>query len=559
MCIAKTIWKCFSALFFFLLLQYGAGAQGCPVNIGFEKGGFTKWETLAGGMTPNGVNLFPTNQPLPGVHTLYKKSQMEIKDPFGDFPVNCPNGSGYSVQLGNGSGGNGAEALHYTFNIPADRNDFNLVYYYAVVIQNGGHPSNEQPKFTVKTFNVSTGKYITCSSFEYVAKAGLPGFQVSSKLSNVLYKNWTPVTINLSRYAGATIRLEFTTNDCAQIAHFGYAYIDVDENCYSPISGTTVCPGDAVSDLTAPKGFESYKWFNGDFSKLLGTQNTLQLPGMPAGNTVFALELTPMKDQGCIDTVYGRIRYSTEAIDLRVTQTIVEDCINNGVDITKDLVTTGSPPGLSYSYYTDSLLKEKYFLPDSVIASGTYYIKATNADGCFVSKPLTVKVNPAPVFTVTADPKPVIKPATFDLTKVVLSGSALSYWNDKAAIIPVINPGSVDKGATYYIKITTLAGCVAITSVTVSFIDPSIGFPNIFSPNGDGINDTWEMPSLKYYPECIVEIFSRSGQQLFRNIGYTKPWDGKYGGEYLPLGTYYYVIRLTQTSLPISGSVTIIR
>ncbi|MEO8173016.1 MAG: gliding motility-associated C-terminal domain-containing protein, partial [Sediminibacterium sp.] len=175
------------------------------------------------------------------------------------------------------------------------------------------------------------------------------------------------------------------------------------------------------------------------------------------------------------------------------------------------------------------------------------------------SKPLTIRVDPAPVFAVIADPKPVAKPATLDLTKIVATGSSLSYWMDAAATIPLANPTSLDKNGTYYIKITTAAGCSAITSVTASFINPPVVLANVFSPNGDGINDTWEMPAIKYYPDCIVEIYDRSGYQLFRSVGYEKPWDGKQNGKNLPIGTYYYVIRTTLNDPPISGSVTIIR
>jgi gliding motility-associated-like protein len=556
MCVAKKIKQCLCAVLF-LVLQSRAGAQGCPVNIGFETGSFTKWQTLAGVVNGSSIKLDYTIQPVPGRHTLYKKSNVAANDPYGDFPVHSPI-SGYSVQLGNGSGGNGAEAFHYTFSIPADRKDFNLVYYYAVVLQNAGHLPQDQPKFTAKVFNVTTGTYIDCGSFEYVAALGLPGFQVSPKFDDVLFKDWTPVTINLSRYAGATIRLEFGTNDCSMTAHFGYAYIDVDEACFSPISGSVICPGATPLSLTAPKGFKDYKWFNADFSKILGTQDVLQLPATLA-DSVYAVELTPFKSQGCVDTVYGRISKSTVPIDLSVTQTAVEDCIDTGVDITKDLVTAGSSPGLAFTYYKDPALTVPIYSADSVIESGTYYIKATNTEGCSVAKPVTVKVKPSPVYKLAAPLKPVIKPAVLDLTKLISSNDNLSYWMDKAASIPVTNPAAIDKDGTYYIKITNMGGCAALSAVAVSFMNPPAALPNVFSPNGDGINDVWELPALKYYPDCVVEVFSRSGQSLFRSVGYAKPWEGKYEGKILPVGAYYYLIRLTPADVPIAGSVTIIR
>jgi gliding motility-associated-like protein len=82
--------------------------------------------------------------------------------------------------------------------------------------------------------------------------------------------------------------------------------------------------------------------------------------------------------------------------------------------------------------------------------------------------------------------------------------------------------------------------------------------PNAFSPNGDGINDTWQIEYLESYPGTTVDIFNRYGQKVFSSVGYTKPWDGKYNGKVLPVGTYYYVINPKNGRSTMSGSVTII-
>ncbi|MDB5210456.1 MAG: hypothetical protein JWQ30_1283 [Sediminibacterium sp.] len=555
----KKQWKYHWVLFLSLLWHYGANGQGCPANIGFEAGNFTNWETLRGNVdSTNGISL-GYSIPYPNQHFVYKSSNTVAKDPYGEFPINCPNGSKYSVRLGNNSSGAEAEGLNYTFTIPADKNNFSLIYHYAVVMQNPNHTVKEQPKFTAKVFNVTTNQYIGCSSFEYIAALGLPGFEISPNTPSVLFKNWTPVTIKLAGFAGATIRLEFVTNDCTKGGHFGYAYVDVDENCLSPVLGNVVCQNDSSLSLTGPYGFSSYRWFNEDFSKLLGTGEIYKQPVVPPENTVYAVELTPHPDQGCLDTVYTRIRYSTEAIDLKLTQSFISNCANTALDITNSLITTGSTPDLAFNYFIDPGLTQPYFSADSVQASGTYYIKATNEDGCFVSKPIIIKINPLPLFAITGGLKPVVRPAILDLTSLVSSGSGISYWQDAQATIPVANPTNILKNGTYYIKITTAEGCSAITSVTASFVNPPFVSPNAFSPNGDGINDTWELPEIKYYPDNIVEIYNRSGQMLFKSVGYDKPWDGKQNGKDLPVGTYYYVIRLSQNDPPLGGSVTIVR
>ena len=103
-------------------------------------------------------------------------------------------------------------------------------------------------------------------------------------------------------------------------------------------------------------------------------------------------------------------------------------------------------------------------------------------------------------------------------------------------------------------------GCLAADTVEVSVI-PQIGISDGFTPNGDGMNDTWELGNIAFYPSASVTIFNRWGEELFFNQGYTKIWDGMYQGNPLPIGTYYYVIRLNEPEFQseITGPVTILR
>jgi gliding motility-associated-like protein len=83
--------------------------------------------------------------------------------------------------------------------------------------------------------------------------------------------------------------------------------------------------------------------------------------------------------------------------------------------------------------------------------------------------------------------------------------------------------------------------------------------PNVFSPNGDGINDDWQVKFLAQYPNCRVEIFNRSGIKLFESRGYNRPWDGTFKGKPVPIATYYYLINLNNDEPPISGYVAVLR
>jgi gliding motility-associated-like protein len=82
---------------------------------------------------------------------------------------------------------------------------------------------------------------------------------------------------------------------------------------------------------------------------------------------------------------------------------------------------------------------------------------------------------------------------------------------------------------------------------------------NTFTPNNDGVNDTWNIPALAYYPNCTVLIYARNGRLVFQSTGYARAWDGNYNGAQLPASTYYYIIDTKIGKQPLSGSITILK
>ncbi len=81
----------------------------------------------------------------------------------------------------------------------------------------------------------------------------------------------------------------------------------------------------------------------------------------------------------------------------------------------------------------------------------------------------------------------------------------------------------------------------------------------IFSPNGDGINDVWNIPSLEAFSNCTVQVFNRYGKLVFASTGYRRPWDGSYNGAILPVGVYYYTINPGNGKKSYSGYLTILK
>jgi gliding motility-associated-like protein len=288
-------------------------AQNCPPNIDFENGSFSNWTCLTGYVTTSGsqniISLSAAGGPVSNRHTvLSRANSIGVNDVYAGFPVLCPNGSGYSVKLGNNGGGHEAEGISYQFTIPSNRNVYSLVYYYAVVFENPNHLIYQQPRLEIEVNNLTDNKKIDCSSFTFIPFGSpLPGFFVSPVADSVLCKDWTPVTINLNGNAGKTIELTFKTADCTFNRHFGYAYIDVNTECSGEFSGAAYCVDDTAVNVVGPYGFQSYNWYDQNFTTLLGTQQTLTLQPPPPSGTRLAVELIPYNGYGCVDTMFATL------------------------------------------------------------------------------------------------------------------------------------------------------------------------------------------------------------------------------------------------------------
>jgi gliding motility-associated-like protein len=368
-------------------------AQECPNNIDFEQGNFNNWTCYTGTTTvlngTNQINLSPSG-PVPERHTMYTPAAGTL-DPYGGFPVNCPNGSGYSVRLGNSTGGGEAEGIAYEFTIPANQNEYSLIYHYAVVFQDPVHEIYQQPRMVVEITNVSDNQLISCASLTFIPFGNiLPGFFESATPGSdgtpIWCKDWSAVSINLDGLAGKTIRLFFKTADCTFRRHFGYAYIDVNSECSSEFVGATYCPDDTAVSVVAPYGYQKYTWFNSDFSQVIGNQQTIYFNDPPTAGTTIAVEVVPYNGYGCIDTLYARL------IDtLTVTARGGPDLAFCG---TSPVLLGANPrPGLVYSWSPGAGLSDSTRAnPFSSPATTTNYVLTVrnSGGGCMSRDTVTV-------------------------------------------------------------------------------------------------------------------------------------------------------------------------
>jgi gliding motility-associated-like protein len=197
----------------------------------------------------------------------------------------------------------------------------------------------------------------------------------------------------------------------------------------------------------------------------------------------------------------------------------------------------------------------------SNLTAGSYEIIITDSNNCRADSIITLTAPDR--ISISFD---VIKPFCPDkpngeITSTVaggIAGSDYSYlWSANST---GKNLSNILEGK-YTLIVTDLNGCSVKDSVGVKAVNETcLIIPNAFSPNGDLINDVWNIGNIDLYPLIQVTVINSWGQTVWRSErGYPKPWDGRSNGIMLPIDSYFYIINLHNGSKPIAGSVTIIK
>lgn len=457
--------------FVFIAKSADSYAQGslCPPNIDFKNGNFENWQCLGGTVAiVGGVNTATWNHflPDPSRHLIIPPTSQDL-DEFGGFPMHCPGSSTYSVRLGSKVAGHEADGLFYTFTIPATATKFSLLYNYAVVLQNPGHQEEEQPRFRARIVDVATNIEVNCVSFDFTASGSLPGFRPTIS-GNGVYKDWTPISVDLSSYAGQTLRLEFITTDCVFQEHFGYAYINVNSFCNGSIVGSSYCQGDSKTTLVAPHGFQSYAWYSDvNFTQLVGTSQRLSLDiqSTPPGS-VLPVIISPYTGYGCVDTLYAIINQAAKPLSFAGADRIT--CSRQGSQL-------GGPdnPGYSYSWTPATLVSNASIAnPFSVVSlpDVTEFVVTTTDMETGCSARDSVLVTPIWVDTATSVSGNIVYCPGETLTttlQVTNPTTAVQWFRNNTAISGATNtfysPGAA---GTYWAEVKQ-SGC---TDTTRQFI-----------------------------------------------------------------------------------------
>lgn len=227
---------------------------------------------------------------------------------------------------------------------------------------------------------------------------------------------------------------------------------------------------------------------------------------------------------------------------------------------------TASTGAVNYVWRDDqnNVIANSAIADPGLLPPGTYTFTLTVSDGpCSDSDDITITILDLPIANAGADQ------TIFLGDEAALGGSPTGpqgstyLWAPDSLVsnASLANPITEPPVTTWFtVLVTSPNGCVDLDSVLVTVV-PEVIIPTGFTPNGDGWNDAWVIDHIDLFPECEVEVYNRWGDMLFRSVGYQEPWEGKYNGDFVPVGTYYYVVKLNDPRFPdaYTGPLTVIR
>jgi gliding motility-associated-like protein len=424
--------------------------------------------------------------------------------------------------------------------------------------------------------NVCTGTYVTFTATS-VNGGSSPAYQWA--VNGVNAGNNGAIFSSSTFANGDRVTCIMTSNAlCASPAATGSNAVVMIINPYiTPsvsISASTnnICPGEmitftatAVNGGTAP----AYQW-------LLNGNNAGSNNATFAGNTFIAGDIVK-----CIITSNATCTTTSTATssDIRITVnppvspsvTIAASnnniCYGTAITFTATPINGGNAPAYQWLINGVSTGTNKNTFVSSTLANNdAVSCRLTSNAKCAVpaivnsNNTITMVISPIPVVNGGGDKtiekgNSVILSANASGTIANVTWSPSAGLDNTTTLTPTANP---EKTTLYTLTVQSTAGCTNTATVKVTVLTHLI-IPNTFTPNGDGINDKWEIGNLADYPDAYVKIFNRWGAEVYRSKGGSGAWDGTIKGKRLPFGTYYYVINLDKKAPPISGYVALIR
>jgi gliding motility-associated-like protein len=405
---------------------------------------------------------------------------------------------------------------------------------------NGVVAGSNNPGFTTAALN--NGDIISCSLTS--TAACVISATVNSNTIAVSVTAVSPPSITISGNTGPACQgsiVSFTANasNAGATPIYQWKINNVDAGTNSPVfSSSTLNNGDNITCNVTAGG---------------AVCNT----GLSAvSNSLSAIVTTPVTPSVIIVS-YPAIVCSGTTTNFTAT------AANGGISPTYQWQVNGANAGTNSATFTTSTLQ-----PGDIVRCLLTSNAPCTTTGAVPSNDITVPTPLALSPAIVTSSVIATTAITFSWASVTGASTYAVSINGGGFVVPSSGVGGTTHTITALIPGTSVSiivkavdnqGCSSSVSSIFTATTALTSIPNSFSPNGDGVNDTWSLPHLSVYPKCLVRIFSRSGEQIFTSHGYQKPWDGTYKGKALPAGTYYYIIYTHENSNPVAGWLQLIK
>ncbi|MEI6408517.1 MAG: gliding motility-associated C-terminal domain-containing protein [Bacteroidota bacterium] len=433
---------------------------------------------------------------------------------------------------------------------------------------NNGCPS--EGKVTV----VVTSATLDATGDATICKGGSAVLGAITSLPNPILhwssgQNGQPITVSPNQTT--TYQVEYTFGDNCKLTDQVIVAVQGENAALNFPDDTELCPGESITLNSASTAGATYDW----------TSN-------PAGFT--SKDSLPTVTPSQTTTYYVTRKFgictekdSVKVIVYQATLNIDPDnltiCAGEDVALKANVNATGTFLWTTGS--TDPMIKI-----DSLTATKNYgvtFVYGGPMASCTLTDAVSVTVNPS--FNLSLKVKP--DTTTFglgdpiDLMAIIAPSQPLAgfqyAWSEnnnpitgtseKITVTP--NPKfpsdtTTSVPVTYKVVVTSPNGCTRTVEKIVNITQPIVRFPNVFTPNGDGVNDEFTLVSLRGASKIeSMEIYNRWGKKVYESSEPNAVWDGKSGGTEAPSDVYVYIIKWRDGSGALhksdKGQVTLLR
>jgi gliding motility-associated-like protein len=219
----------------------------------------------------------------------------------------------------------------------------------------------------------------------------------------------------------------------------------------------------------------------------------------------------------------------------------------------------------SFTPFTYNWSNSNVYISDSslVCSAGVVTVTATDAKGCVATNTITVVNDIIPVASFTSTPPSPVNAGQqidFTNTSTISSGSitgvSWTFGDGNGAIGDQVSHSYSNVGSfPVILTVTGSAGCTNTVSVIYD-VNAVIEIPNVFTPNGDGVNEFVKFKYLEMFNTNNLVIFNRWGKKVFEQDNYKNDWSG---GNHVD-GTYFFILTIPEASPSVyKGYIQLIR